>query len=213
MLQTFKLFKLARWPEPPPVIPDSVRHLELMACPGLTSLDGLEHLAQLEVLRLGMCPDLTRISVRWFPSLQDLSLVDLAVTALDDLDCAPRLRQVYLSGLGQLERIGTTGRTQQALRKLRVCRCLVLRDISGLASFVGLERLVLDQLPRIDDLRPITGLRHISDLRIDGCESITSIAPLMQMPSLRKVKIHRCPRIQDLGLLGCRDDIHVEVSR
>lgn len=213
MLQTFKLFKLARWPEPSPVIPESVRHLELMACPGLSSLDDFEHLAELEVLRLGMCPDLSRVSVRWFPSLRDLSLVDVAVVALDDLDCAPKLRQAYLSGLGALERIGTTGRTQEVLRKLRICRCLQLRDISGLASFAGLERLALDHLPLVQDLHPITNLRHITDLRIDGCASITSVAPLLQMPSLRKVKVHRCPRIQDLGLLGCRDDIHVEVSR
>lgn len=212
MLETLKLFKLAHWPEPEPPIPDTVRHLELMACPGLFSTDSFKHLGHLEVLRLGLCPDLIYVSARRFAHLRELSLVDTAVRKLDDLDCAPALEQAYLAGLHELQRIGSTGRMQRALRKLSICRCPALRDISGLASFVGLGRLVLDELVRLHDLRPLAGLHELTEITIASCPSLTSIAPLLQIPGLRAISIQRCPSIIDADLLPRRDDIQIEVS-
>lgn len=212
MLETLKLFKLVHWPEPPPAIPATVRHLELMACPGLFSLDELQHLSQLAVLRLGLCPDLMYISVRWFAHLRDLSLVDVAVSKLDDLDCAPALREAYFAGLTELRRIGSTGRTQRSLRKLSVCRCPELADISGVASFAGLERLLLDQLHALTDLTPLSGLRYLTEVVIDDCPLLTSVAPLAALPALRRVTISRCPAVSDLHLITSRDSIRFQAS-
>lgn len=212
MLQTLKLFKLTHWPDPPPFIPATVRHLELMACPGLFSLDHFKHLKRLEVLRLGLCPDLIYVSVRRFVHLQELSLVDIAVRKLDDLACAPQLREAYLAGLADLVRIGAAGGPQEALRKLRICRCPQLEDISGVAGFVGLDRLILEQLPALSDVGALAELRSVSEIVIDDCPALASIAPILQIPSLRKLTVTRCPNVADSDLLMHRADLVAEVS-
>lgn len=212
MLNTFKLFKLDCWPDPAPRIPYTVRHLELLACPGLRTLDDFGHLTRLQILRLGVCVDLTDVTLRQFSRLEELSLVDIAVATLDDLNRVSRLRTAYLSDLSNLVEIVADGRRQRALRRLSVCRCPVLRNIDGLHSLEGLERVTLTELPSLASVRALIGLRELRTLSITGCPRLTRIAPLVRLPALEKVKLIRCPAIADLALWGARPDVEVEVD-
>lgn len=211
MLDTFKLFKLERWPDPPPAIPYTVRHLELMACPGLRSLSDFGHLTRLQILRLAVCADLAHVELRPFARLEELSLVDVAVRTLDDLNRVPRLRSAYLSDLPELIEIVADGQQQRALRRFSACRCPALRNIDGLNSLIGLERVTLVELPRLTSVRALMGLRALRELSISDCPAITRIAPLVRLPALRKIKLTRCPAITDLELWGARRDVTVEV--
>lgn len=212
MLKTFKLFKLERWPNPPPRIAGSVRHLELVACPGLTSTACFEHLAELEVLHLGLCPDLVHVSLGCFAKLVELSLVDISLAALDELQLAPNLRTVYLSGLNRLARISGPSVEQQSLQALNICRCIGLHDIAGIANLTGLRQLVFDRLPELEDLSALEGLRRLSELVLDDCPKVTRIASLVRLPALRSVTISRCPAIADLDLWAARSDVALHVS-
>lgn len=211
MLDTFKLFKLERWPSPPPAIPYTVRHLELMSCPGLRSLADFGHLGRLQILRLAVCADLAHVQLRPFQRLEELSLVDVGVRTLDDMNRAPRLRSAYLSDLPDLVEIVADGERQHTLRKLSVCRCPLLHNIDGLRSLIGLERVTLVELPRLASVRALMGLAAVRELAISDCPAITRIAPLVRLPALKKIRITRCPAIADLDLWGARRDVTVEV--
>ena len=212
MLDTFKLFKLERWPDPPPAIPDTVRHLELMACPGLRSLRDISHLTRLRVLRLGVCADLAHVSLRPFAHLEELSLVDVGVRALDDLNRAPRLHTAYFRDLPALATITADGEEQQVLRQLSLGECPALHTIDGLAHLTGLERVAFEDLPRLTSVRALMGLRKLRELAIIGCPGIVGIAPLVRLPALARVTISRCPGIRDLELWGARADVEVTVT-
>ena len=128
---------------------------------------------------------------------------DVAWAEADDEGYIVRLN-FYDSEYGELV---FEGDLLQALGKFTRLRDLevevdgfTITDLSGLAAFPRLERLILTNCCRTADISVLSQLKYLQNLFIDGA-GITSLEPLTELTNLTTLQLP-CNRIDDINVLG-----------
>lgn len=79
-------------------------------------------------------------------------------------------------------------------------RCV--RDLSPLAEFRTLKRVVLDGYDKTPDLSPLRELPQLWDLCLSDFEELSDLSPIAELSKLRVLKLYKCPNVDDLGPLS-----------
>ena len=180
---------------------------------GIESLDGIEHLMNLEVLNLRGNPIHDVSPIAALPRLRELNLrdtntPDLAAAGLDELAALPELRELNLRhnrGPSHPESPDDHAR---------------IRDITVLSGFTRLERLDLRD-NHIDDIAPLAGLTRLTRLDLGDnrlADDLRALSALTQLEHLNlrgnRVKsldgIEAVRRLTYLNLRGNRDIASIE---
>lgn len=70
-----------------------------------------------------------------------------------------------------------------------------------IANLTELRRLSLTECP-IRDLRPLSKLKHLKDLRLDSCSTIEDLEPLASVQSLQDLDLGHCDGIENVAPLA-----------
>lgn len=135
----------------------SLTSLDLIWCPDLKSLDGLQDLAGLQELALHTVPlieDLAPLArIRTLRYLAFSGMTNLKLASLRGVENCHGLSSVYLSNLPALASLD--GLPARALERVEITACEALSDVSALRGASGLTHL---------DLRGARALRDVSVL-------------------------------------------------
>ncbi|GBG33590.1 F-box/LRR-repeat protein 7 [Hondaea fermentalgiana] len=125
---------------------------------------------------------------RWYVQGIALDCRDANVREVLDVALEPLvLRSLAIRGAGQRGLLG-----------LSACRWLTTLDLS---------------LNPLDDLSPLTALRDLRDLRLEGCETLTSVEPLASCEELRALHLSGCRGLSSLrGLEFCTNLQELDLS-
>lgn len=186
----------------------SLRALEILYAPDLTSLHGLES-----------CPELRDVSIRWCQCLTDVTALS-ALSALEVLgiESAPTLTSLE----------GIQGKVGLRDLTLRGCPVAEVPDLRAPA----LMTVILDSLPALTSLRWLAGSNNLQSLRVayvprlasldglEGCHSLVSLrllpasAPGRLKNKLRNIRalagclalvtvvLNGCAQLRDVSVLG-----------
>lgn len=197
--------------------------LNLELCTGLSRLDPLAALVNLECLDLGWCSGVRDEDVGRLARLTRLTQLQLSKTQVGDAGLAQglaplvQLRVLGLAGLGITARGVPALEGMQQLRDLNLAWCLRLSDegFAWLAHLPSLERLdaCYSGLSDVGLLR-LTGLTALRDLNLDSCRvTDRGLAALEHLSNLERLdlsdcsissegleRLHRCRRLAHLNL-------------
>lgn len=183
---------------------------------GIKSLEGLQHLVNLEtlVIKQDYGPIIISHSIKDFSELKNLkklktlTLSGQALSSLDGLANLTNLTRLDLSfnGLYDVEEL----RTLTGLQELNL-EGNYLKDLSALKNLINLEKLNLN-MNAIIDASPLENLQKLTDLSLGNLTYMTgdegkkiNAEPLSSLTSLKKLEL---TRIEDMTPLASL--IHLE---
>lgn len=183
---------------------------------GIKSLEGLQHLVNLEtlVIKQDYGPIIISHSIKDFSELKNLkklktlTLSGQALSSLDGLANLTNLTRLDLSfnGLYDVEEL----RTLTGLQELNL-EGNYLKDLSALKNLINLEKLNLN-MNAIIDVSPLENLQKLTDLSLGNLTYMTgdegkkiNAEPLSSLTSLKKLEL---TRIEDMTPLASL--IHLE---
>lgn len=225
--------------------------LRLSGCHSLTQIPPLTDLTALRRLALDECTGITRLELARLPRLSGLNLRGCAALRALDLADLPALTQLGLSRCGALATLSLSGLTRlsrldlawhSTLERLVLARLPAVTDLNlagcrsltnlSLCELSALNRLTLadcgvlsgsptDQwsgfplLRRLDlsgceiltSLEPLAQLPALSELALAGWTGLTEVAPLARIPGLRTLDLNGCSAVRDLDRLATLEQL------
>jgi hypothetical protein len=158
-----------------------LRQLHLRHVDGITTLDALVGLDELNSLTVAACERLDDVeAVGTLSNLRTLMLAYTSMSTLPDLGGIPLLGTLRLTGNAELT------------------------DIGGLRDLRRLRELTLLGCRRLEDLGPLAELRWLTYLDLEGCVSVRDVTPITQLPRLRLLDIRGCSAELDIAPLVAR---------
>lgn len=126
--------------------------------------------------------------------LRHLGLSSRKLASLDGLADLGALRGLDLYNCPALADFSALG-SAPALEVLEFNACRGVRSLEPMASLASLKRLKLEQSGRVASVRPLQGLKKLEELYLIGITvEDGDLAPLMSLPSLRRVAVARSRR-------------------
>jgi hypothetical protein len=149
-----------------------------------------------------LLPTLTGIRLLWFPSQVPQKLFDAACRVPDLLGL-----HVWWSSIKDLSAL----QHAESLLYLHIGSSAQVQSIEPLRAMTQLQWLELENLQKIDDIAPLSGLHNLQGLMyagsMNGKPTIQSLAPLADLHNLRWLALHSM-RVTDGSLRplgGLRD--------
>ncbi len=164
------------------------------------TLDWLQHLPSLRRLSLTVS---ARASLDGLPVARQLEELSLSLTGGGSADLAPlgeipHLRELYLAfhrsdatDLSPVECLNTLEKF--TLNHYRGD----LAGLKGLSKLAQLKELYISDASLLTSIEGLHSGMVLNKLELDNCQGLTSIAPLLAIPSLKEVTVTNCPQIGD----------------
>lgn len=144
--------------------------LDLDACSGLQTLDGIEKLGTLDRLVLLDCS-----------SLQNL----------DGLRHAGSIRILCLSRSDSLRDVDSL-KGLKGLLVVSISEHTGLKDLGGLHDLPDLACLHLIRCTALQNVDALKGMKRIQDINLGGCTALQNVDGLLRLTSLRTVNLNGC---------------------
>ena len=198
----------------------NIRKLDLDYCylDDYTPLAKLTGLTSLSLMTCGNAEGGGRklVDIDWIASLTNLRQLNLCHNDIDDIRAIAGLEQLEYLNLAdndlddrQLEYLSGL----YNLRELDLYQLPKLTDVSPLAKLTNLEYLHLGQDRSIKTVKPLTGLKYLKKLRLNGT-NVTDISYFKEFKALQYVDLSDCSRkaSQYYALENCQCLIAVTIS-
>lgn len=127
-----------------------------------------EHSRALRILALRKYKPSTRglTELPVFPELEELVMVQSALTSIDGVERYRTLKRLELSYLTRLERIGAiAGLADSGLEELDCLKCKRIKDHSAVRVLRSLRTLRFNSCGEIPDIRFLEGMPNLQDFR------------------------------------------------
>jgi Leucine-rich repeat (LRR) protein len=181
-----------------PELPN-LQTLNLSSCDGLRSLRGLPQLQNLQTLNLSYCNGLR--SLRGLPQLQNLQTLDLifceGLTSLRGLPQLQNLQRLDLTGCKRLTSLQGLPQLQN-LQRLDLGGCDGLTSFEGLPQLQSLQTLDLGDCDGLTSLQGLPQLQNLQTLELGGCKRLTSLQGLPQLQNLQRLDLSGCDGLTSL---------------
>ncbi|KAJ4976032.1 hypothetical protein NE237_001138 [Protea cynaroides] len=214
-----------------------LRKLEIIDCPELANIEGLEYCESLETLKIEPCEKLTEIpgldrleslreltingciAIERFPDLSNLKQLNVLaiedcknLTKINGVDRLEFLEKLNLSGCESLETLPDLSKIQK-LNDLAVEDCKKLTEINGVDRLEILEKLNLSGCVSLERFPDLSNLQKLEQLRAKACKKPTGIHGVDRLKSLELLDISGCEsleRLPDLSRLKMLNDLAIE---
>jgi len=160
------------------------------------NFEDANQLKELTCKRRGLT-DLTQ-----FARLRSLEKLDLTlnqITSVKRLKSLTRLRELNLDGNRNLQSL--EGLSELYDLEILKVHCAGLQNIDAVSSLTKLRHLDVS-CNEISSLAPITNLKALEKLIMDGNPNITSLAPVANKPALEVITLYRVPTSDISPLFG-----------
>lgn len=158
--------------------------LNLSGCSGLTSLAGIDQLANLETLNLSGCSGLTKLNLSGCDKLTNLTgMENLTNLTYLEFGGSSRFIDLNLSGCNKLSTLNFW--LCSKLVTLNLSGCSRLKDLFGMSRLINLTTLDLSGCSGLTNLDGIEQLTTLTSLNLKGCPSLSTTQVKVQI-----VKIH-----------------------
>lgn len=118
-------------------------------------------------------------------SIEELTLISVALKSLDFIRALPQLNSFALSLGGTKNLSALSG--MSALKKLELWKILGLENIEVVSSLTGLETILLQSLIRVSSLPPLDKLINLRKVVLDDMKGLTDISALTTAPVLNEL--------------------------
>ncbi|HEU5023713.1 MAG TPA: NACHT domain-containing protein [Spirillospora sp.] len=189
-----------------------LKELWLPYCEAVTDYTPLSLQTQLRGLWLRHCVGLTSLDV--LPPLADIELLGLGESRLTSglgevREAAPRLQTLVLHNCDWVADLNPLDGLQ--LTDLYVGGCRHASGFTALSSLSGLRMLDLSQTD-IKDLEPLETLRSLKTLFLRSCELLDDLRPLAALPTLRRLDLDGAAPGLDLSPLAANRKLTVYIA-
>jgi len=164
---------------------ESLQHLEIHICMGLSTLKG--HVPELQTLSLGRCEKLKLIDLSSVQSKLEKVRISASeqLVEINCLSSAKAIREFRLTGSGLVDLHCLE--SAEALEILRINGSPLLRDLSALEDKVNLKQLELLKLPQVTrlDLSAFESLEQLHFLRLTSLDHLEGVSDLINLKQMR----------------------------
>ncbi|CAN0905399.1 Disease resistance protein L6 [Linum grandiflorum] len=179
---------------------ESLLHLDVRRCSGLTGLEGVHSMVKLESLVLVGCKltDSLPSSLSMFTKLMELCLSGMSQRLFPDLSNLKNLRSLGLISCKELVKV--TGLDMlELLESLSMNGCRSIRELPDLSRLIKLKTLDVSGCTQLTEVRGLGRLESLEELSMSGCESIKVLPNLSGLKNLRELYLKECGQLKEVN--------------
>ncbi|MFA6915410.1 MAG: leucine-rich repeat domain-containing protein [Parachlamydiales bacterium] len=178
-----------------------LKELFISDCEDIESFPDFSQMVKLEQLAIINCPDFKIEHLTSLPSLLELSLSELKITALPDFSHFPSLKKLFIQSC-KITELDIT--YLQKLTHLSLKKCNKIKTFPDFNQLIDLEELDLSKT-KITSLN-IPDLKKLTILLLASCEKLTQFPEFQALTQLKELNL-KWTQVKKVELSGL---IHLE---
>ena len=177
-----------------------LRQLYLDGCAGLSSLTGLESLAELTDLDVSNASALQ--SLEGISNLASLIVLDIRNIAIRDFSESgklPVLRVLRMGGNESIRNLEPFSKMKE-LREIHLEACPNFESLHGMPSGIS-QYAGFTHCPQLKSLAGIETATALEQLDLTGCEALQDVTALGSLSNLVQLSLVKCRQVNDISVI------------